>query len=526
MKQARPGAQAPELPKETPCFQIQDIAILGGDAVRFRWLQSYAQQFEQQCIGAQGIAVIAAYLDGLLIGEGWVTSRVGVGQQDMSQGRLAFELYVGRIEQVQMLRAAPQSAQPQADREWGTWRNAFPLAAGDRLNARDLEQGIEQMKRLPSQDVKTSLSPGSKPETSVLTIVRQSGDWQERLRGGFSLDNSGGPTLGRAQVAANLALDNPFGWNDLVSVNVNSNLERLSPEHRSQGLSIAYSVPWGYDTFSINLNHSRFAQRVQLTSTTILSSGVSDSGELRWQRVLLRGEASKVGLTVALSSRQSQGFLEDIALETQRRRTRFFESGLSFKRILGQHGTLEGEAAYKRGVSWLGAEEDLAQDPLNPGGVPTLRPHLWLTGLTLNLPLSESRDWQWSSQWRAQFGGRLSLSADQIAIGGRSSVRGFDGDAVLMAESGWTWRNELSRAFRLSEVEGSVYIGADAGKVWGPSATHLPGHHLAGLTLGTRSKFKSWPALLLDIAAGAPLYRPEGFKTARASLYLSASCAL
>nr|WP_323744887.1 POTRA domain-containing protein [Noviherbaspirillum soli] len=40
------------------------------------------------------------------------------------------------------------------------WRSAFPAAPGDLLNLRDVEQGLEQMKRLPSQDVDIDIMPG------------------------------------------------------------------------------------------------------------------------------------------------------------------------------------------------------------------------------------------------------------------------------------------------------------------------------------------------------------------------------
>jgi hemolysin activation/secretion protein len=91
---------------------------------------------------------------------------------------------------------------------------------------------------------------------------------------------------------------------------------------------------------------------------------------------------------------------------------------------------------------------------------------------------------------------------------------------VLIAENGWVLRNELSAALPIEGVDGSLYLGLDAGRVWGPSDQNLPGHRLAGAALGLRTRFK---ALQFDIALATPIARPDGFRTERWNLYAGAS---
>src|SRR5690606_38460483 len=121
--------------------------------------------------------------------------------------------------------AAP-GAPEREDARWGTWRNAFPMSAGDILDIRDLEQGVEQMRRVPSQQVRTRLEPGAEPDTTVVVIERRVGGWRDRVRGGATVDNAGGAALGRAQFSGHLALDNPLGLNDVLSASLSSNLQR------------------------------------------------------------------------------------------------------------------------------------------------------------------------------------------------------------------------------------------------------------------------------------------------------------
>ena len=48
--------------------------------------------------------------------------------------------------------------------------NAFPIRKGDILNIRNIEQGIEQMKRIGSQTVSVELEPGSKPLATNIVL--------------------------------------------------------------------------------------------------------------------------------------------------------------------------------------------------------------------------------------------------------------------------------------------------------------------------------------------------------------------
>jgi hemolysin activation/secretion protein len=520
----RPAVRAallPELPDEQPCFVIHEVVLLGPGAGRFGWLGTSVAPLLGRCIGVQGLGRITAFLDAQLLEQGYVTSRVSLGPQNVATGRLELRLHAGRIERVEMVDAdAPDRA---ADTRWGTWRNAFPTREGALLDARDLEQGVEQMKRLPSQSVTSTLAPGVAPDTTVVTIERHAGGWSERLRGGVVLDNGGSPALGRTQAALNVALDNPLGLNDLLALSANSNAEHPDGDHRSQGWGLQYSLPLGYSTLSASAGHSRFAQTVHLPTLPHLSSGRADTAELRLQHVAWRTASSKTGLYAALSTRRSSSFLDDTELLSQRRRTTFWDTGLSFRQLYAGNASLELELGHRHGVSWLQAQDDLPRDPHDPAGIPTLRPRLWTLNAGVSWPLQQAggRPLLYSATLRAQATHDRMLSIDQMAIGGRYSVRGFDGDSVLIAENGWVLRNELSAALPpLEGVDGSLYLGLDAGRVWGASDPGLPGHRLAGTALGLRTRFK---ALQFDIALATPLAKPQGFSTARWNLYASAS---
>lgn len=505
------------LPVELPCFVLREIRLIGPDRLRFSWLAATVAPFLDRCAGAAGIAKIASVLDTKLIELGFVTTKVALPEQNLASGLLLFKLQAGRISEI---RATKPGASVVADDAWGTWRNAFPVSPGDVLNVRDLEQGVEQMQRLSSQRIATELQPGDAPDTSVLVIQRQTGSLHERIHGGVTVDNSGNELLGAPQFSGYLTIENLLGLNDLLSLSVSSNIERLRQSHRSQSVSVNYSIPWGYNTFTFSNGTSHFAQAVQGTTVQFLSSGSSRNTEAKWHRTLWRTSSAKFGAYASLQLRRANSYLDDVELIVQRRRTTNFETGLTYRQLFTD-SSIDVELGYRRGVPWQNAQEDLVDAGQ---GVPTLRPTLWLLSAAYNHSLKAfDRPMQLTASLRAQQTSDQTLSIDQIAIGNRFTVRGFDGKSVLLAESGAFLRTELSTPIRVvNDVESAAFVGIDAGRVWGASAGNLIGQKLAGAAFGVRGK---WHALQFDLALATPLYKPAGFRTASRNLYLSATYA-
>jgi hemolysin activation/secretion protein len=498
------------LPIEQPCFVLKRINVFA-PASRLPlpdWLlQSLNQQvfsvFTGQCAGVRGLSQIAAAADAELLRLGLATSRVVVPPQNMVSGELNLQLHLGRIAGVRM------QDEGKDDTRWGTWANAFPswplMNAGDVLNVHDLEQGVEQMNRLPSQHVVTRLEPGTEPDTSVVFIDRQSGDLLQRLRGGITLDNSGSPSLGRTQLSSYLAFDNALGLNDILNLSFNSNAENPDNNHQSQSVSASYSIPWGNHTFSSSYSSSKFAQWVAGTTVRFLSSGESESADLRWQYQLLRTSSARFSVSTALSSRRSNSYLDDVELLVQRRRTTQQEFGMNYRQLVGS-ASFDLGLNYKSGRGWYEAEDDYPAEMSN--GL-TLRPSITTLDFGVAVPFQiSSQAVQYNFNFHGQSTPNTTLSNEQIAIGGRSSVRGFDGDTVLMAENGYYLRNEFSTSLPMPEGLGlQAYWGLDFGRVWGPSDAVLLGHQLAGTVLGLRGQ---WKKAQFDLSAAPPLHQPEG----------------
>ncbi|MEJ7931232.1 ShlB/FhaC/HecB family hemolysin secretion/activation protein [Ramlibacter sp. AN1015] len=515
----RPQAAPPTartLPVEQPCFVVEEVALTGTGSTRFRWLLDAAEPFLRHCVGVQGLGVIASELDRALREAGYATTRVALPAQNLRGRQLLVHVDVGRIGEVRMVDA--QSPPLQEEPAWGTWHNAFPTSAGRVLNIQDLEQGVENMNRLPSQSVTTRLEPGEQPGTSDLIIERQAAPLSGRVRAGASLDNGGSHSLGRTQLAINLALDNALGLSDIVSFNLNTNVEKLAADHRSQSAALNYSIPLGYSVLTLSADQSRFVQTVQGTTARFLSSGRSESAQARLQHTLWRTSSSQFGLQAGLSTRRAASFLDDTEILVQRRRTTTVETGASYKHVF-EKSVLDLNIAYRRGMPWRRAQADL--EGAQEGG-PTLRPRIWTlaAGLQHDFTWGERR-WRFSPAFNAQHTTDTTLSIDQIAIGGRSSVRGFDGAAVLLAENGYLLRNELTTSMPVvAGMDTILVLALDHGRVWGPSDVYLVGNSLSGAAVGVRGRRES---LQFEVMLAIPVHKPDGFATRRVNPYLRLS---
>lgn len=490
-------AETVEILDETPCFTIHTIRLEGRYLDRFSWLREYLSPYIGRCIGREGINRIIKGLTSRLIERGYVTTRIGIPEQDIAGGVLRLMLIPGVISDIRF----------DDENIWGTWKTAFPARRGDLLNLRDIEQGLEQMKRVPYQDVDIQIKPGERPgESDLILSVQRQKPWRIAL----SLDDSGSRATGRLQTAATLSWDNPFGANDLFSFTWSHDAATKNWMRGTAGESLYYSVPFGYWTVSGQGSVYDYHQTVQGAVETLRYSGTSRSAEVVVQRLVWRSRTSKTGIQFRLDKRKSKTYLNDVEIEIQRRDRTDAEIGLSHKRHIGR-AVMDVTAGFRKGVHWLNAEPDPAD--LAPDG-PTTRYKMGLLDASLVAPFTL---WgvsvQYRARGRAQYTGDRLLVADQFAIGNRYTVRGFDGEYTLLAEKGWYLRNELG--IPLFRTEQEVYLGIDYGAVSGPSDEALPGKHLTGSVLGVRGKYK-W--FSYDAFAGWPIYRPDEFRTDRPAL--------
>jgi hemolysin activation/secretion protein len=479
-------------PVEKPCFAIDHVTLTGTEPLP-RWLplQRLANQAQGHCLGAKGINLLMSEMQNRLIDHGYVTTRVLAPQQDLNRGTLTLHVVPGKIRHVALT--------PESDRHV-TLFTAFPARAGHLLDLRDIEQGLENLQRIPTVQASMELIPGDAPgETDIALSWKQSKMW----RLAASLDDSGTRSTGRYQGGATLFLDNPLSLSDQFYVSAGGSIKNRG-EKGTNNLTGHYSLPFGYWTAGITASSYDYHQTVAGLNGDYHYRGESDNVTLQLSRLLHRNASQKTTFTYDVLTRSSKNYINDTEVEVQRRRTSAWRVGLQHRHFIAQ-STLDAGISYQRGTRWFGAVP--AQEEYF--GEATALSKILRLNAQLDVPFAlATQQFHYNLQYQRQSTNTPLTPQDQFAIGGRWTVRGFDGERTLNADRGWTVRNDLGWYTPLPGHE--LYVGVDYGEVSGRSDPYLVGRHLAGSVVGVRGKVLNTH---YDLFAGKPLSKPEGFKT-------------
>ncbi|KVA05763.1 hypothetical protein WI41_17650 [Burkholderia latens] len=464
---------------------------------RFAFAREWLEHYTGQCVGKQGLDVLVKGLSQAILARGYVTTRVLVPEQDLSSGTLKFSLIPGVIRHV---RFADEKLR-------GTWKTAFPTDDGELLNLRDLEQGLEQMKRVSSQDVSMQIVPADVPgESDVVLDVKRGKPWTVVA----SADDSGTRTTGKLQGNLSLGIDNPLGLNDIINVGVSQDLEFGDKRLGSHGWNGFYSIPWGYWTATLSAYTNTYYQQIAGVNQTFIASGNSKTVDFKLARVLSRSQSDVFGAYVRLSRRFGQSFIEDTEISQQRRNNTTIELGLTDRHYFGG-AQFDGSLAYRQGVGGGGAHDDT----LAAEGGPTYRFKMAVLDANLSVPFAIAQQpFRYVTTFHGQYTGDTLYYIDDLTIGSRYTVRGFDGETMLASSRGFYWRNELQAP--IGQTGQAVYAGLDYGRVWGPQPVVLVGTQLAGAVIGIKGSVGTrFGAYAYDLFVGTPVYKPSEFPTAR-----------
>lgn len=504
------AADAERLPRdETPCSKINGLVLNGDLSESFGWVLQAADRSGSgeldpvlpRCLGSAGINIVMRRIQNALIARGYITTRVLAAPQDLNSGVLSLTLIPGRIHAIRLT----EDSSPRA-----RLSNALPVKPGDVLNLRDLEQGLENLKRVPTADADLQIEPAREqgaagfPEPGASdVVVRYTQAFPLRLN--VSADDSGSNATGKYQGNVTLSADHALTLNDLFYVSLNHDLGGgKTADYGTRGFTAHYSVPWGYWLLGATASHNQYHQTVAGLTQNYVYSGTSKNAELKLSQLVYRDARRKITGSLGSFLKNSDSFVDDTELRPERTRSAGWQAGLNHREWWGAH-SFDFNLNYRRGTGAFNA----LPAPGEALGSATSHYKIINADALLNMPFSvDEKNFRYQAQWRAQWNRSPLGVQEHFAIGNRYTVRGFNGELTLAAERGWVVRNELAAALGASGQE--LYWGFDLGEVGGPTSQFLLGTRLAGMALGWRGQ---WRQLAWDFFIGRPISKPEGFNT-------------
>lgn len=481
---------------ETPCFEIRQIELRGDTDKRFAWVLNALNSADaddaplHKCLGDKGLGIVLKRAQDALVAKGFITTRIFAQPQDVSQGRLVLTLLPGRIRSIRFEPAAPGIS------------SALPAQAGQVLNVRDIDQALENLNRVPTANADFQIIPAEQPDQSDLVLRYRQGF---PLRLSISADDSGTKYTGRYQGTATVSWDNPLHINDLLYLSSGHDLGGGDSGPRgTRSLTMHYSVPYGYWTLGTTFTDSSYHQTVAGIHQNYVYSGTSGTAEIKLARLLYRDAVGKTTAYLKAFERHSSNYVDATEVMVQRRAVGGWELGVGHKQFAGA-ATVELNLAYKRGTG----DFDSLRAPEEAWGGGTSRFGLIAADASLAYPFTLAHQaLRYDASLRVQDNTTPLTPQDRLNIGGRYSVRGFDGDLSLSGERGYVLRQDISALWGACRQE--IYVGIDHAEVAGPSTALQAGQRLTGGVVGLRGTYKN---MRYDAFVGSALYQPEGFKT-------------
>ncbi|WP_263597862.1 POTRA domain-containing protein, partial [Pseudomonas fluorescens] len=139
-KAAQPAQ--PAAPANARCFPIKGIELQGADSLSVSERERLLKPYLGQCLGVPQLNELLKVITDHYIDKGLITSRAYLPQQDLSSEHLKVLVVEGKLEGLKGADGSHLS-----ERELAM---AFPGKTGELVNLREIEQLVDQLNRLPS----------------------------------------------------------------------------------------------------------------------------------------------------------------------------------------------------------------------------------------------------------------------------------------------------------------------------------------------------------------------------------------
>jgi hemolysin activation/secretion protein len=413
-----PTAAPQTIEESGATFTIEHIVVKGDVLLKQTDIDAITGQFAGMQLGVNRINLLLHKLTQAFVERGYVTTRVYVGEQNLSSGTLELTVIPGKVEKL-LMNGQPLSRGVAL---------AMPVTEGAVLKLQDLEQGMDQINRLRRNQAQLQIQPGQTPGGSIVAITNTPGD---RLYYNVGIDNGGDKATGEQRMRAGVEADNLFGLQESLNLTYNGSLD-------TNALLLGATMPFGYNTFSYTYSYSEFQN---LVGDVALVFGQSQGHTLAWNRLLARSRFGKSALDVSLSVRAAEREINNIALTPQHLSVlRLGYSKLRRFQLGDKAGFWTVDLGYSRGLDALDATKDSSVADL-----PTEAAHAQFDkyNLAANVSLALNERWTYRGSFDAQWADQGLFGSEQFFAGGAASVRGF-AESAIAGERGLGMRHELA----------------------------------------------------------------------------------
>ncbi|MCY7294602.1 ShlB/FhaC/HecB family hemolysin secretion/activation protein [Alteromonas sp. a30] len=474
------------------CFDITRIHVEGVVIFSPEQIRSITHKYTNRCLTLTHINNAVAEISNLYLDNGYVTSRAYIVEQDLSDGTLDLVILEGVIEAF----ASQENSLSETQLHL-----AFPVSPTEKLNIRDLEQGLENLNSLGQNKATLAMQPGEQQGGTIVGIQNQ---MQANWRGSMGINNTGVASTGEYQADANLIYENLFGVNDSLIATVSSNVgEHELPISKSRSYSLVASMPLGYWQFALSNSYFEYEQSVIGTEVNFLTHGTSFNSTLSANHIWYRDQAEKLQVSLAFTRKESRNYIEDVFLETSSRTLYVWDAAATYIHHYPA-GSLDATFHVNKSVPWWDAKRELAvaEDDFQ------FTKYIADVGFTSTFSLL-THPIQMRNSLHLLYAPQEILISEGVNVGGRYSVRGFSQGGLAGFRGGYLrtdFHTGLPWQLPLG-MNAQVHLGLDLGASNAPNfAARQHSDWVAGAIIGLQLYYQT---LSFNFSYARALHSPD-----------------
>lgn len=486
--------------EESSCHLIHQIQFEDAENLSASAQQALSKPYLSRCLTAGKINELVRKVSNTYIEKGYVTSQAGLKAQDLSTGILTITVTEGKIGSILLDGETPLAL-----------KMVFPNMVGKTLNLRDIEQGMEQLNRLPSQQITIDIQPAKQPGYSDIILKRT----ESRLpvNASLGMDNSGQKNTGTEQMNATLGLDSPLRLADLWSISASRNSD-FRHNHQSWNIASGVTIPYGYWSFDYQYTKNSSFQMIPVETNNNRHESQGQSHQLKINRTLYRDGKQKLALNMGLVRRQTSNVTAGVKLSINSPTLNTISLGANYSTTLAG-GYMTFNPTFSHGLAIWGATQD------NSGARNAPKSQFRKLSLSSSYFIPITEDIYYLTSLYGQFTPDNLYASERLSLGGQYSVRGFK-KQNLMGNNGGYWRNELNWKLTTLPLFGELSLNSalDTGWLKNNKKGQIEGGNVTGASLGISLNHNK---INQTVIIGKPLIYPTHLRPDHWVIYWSAS---
>lgn len=433
------------------CFTINDIFINSEVKISPKEKKRLIKPFILRCISVEDINAIIHSITNYYMKRGYLTARVEVPEQDLASNVLRLNVIQGKIVEIEYENPSDSSIE-----------SSFPKLVGNDVNLRDIEQAIEHLNNLRSNNAKIELMHGGKDGESKL-IIRNTP--KKRFYVSTGIDSSGDKSKSLYQGFSTFAVDNILSLNDSLILSERHNVENFE-NNLMQNYNIIWSIPYDYYKVTFNYDYGFHKDKVPLVELPIFYSGNHNRGGINITKNLIRDGNKKLDVNIGFRKSNYKEKINNINLNYQSYKLTVIELGINLSsRVLG--GWLQTGCAVEKGLD-ADATKYYLYKSLSPASnftkvICDANYYKYLHNFSFGSMI-------FSSNFKMQHSQNILYASEKFDVGSSNAVRGFN-DVLLKSEEGHYVRNELildlpqksKNLFSVLLGKPQLFVGLDLG---------------------------------------------------------------